>query len=202
LASHSNVLGLRRVPLGQRPNLDLGLGDSGDLGDLGLGDLGDLGDLGFASGGLGDLGLGIGSGFALGFIFCLGTHSFVILFRTIPLGHLFDLTGLTLFLFLPESIFDFVFVFDFTGDDRDILAGDAGSVSGASVISQKSNGKHPVLMANWSGLKGFANTVYSFPFLLISSKIIFRGNIYSLSFLNTAFDTILIKGNPSSRYII
>jgi hypothetical protein len=120
LASHSNVLGLRRVPLGQRPNLDLGLGDSG----FALGDLGDLGDLG-------SLG-SFASGFAFCLIFCLGTHSFVILFRTIPLGHLFDLTGIILF--LPESIFDFVFVFvfDFAGDDRDILAGSESCESCAS----------------------------------------------------------------------
>jgi hypothetical protein len=95
LASQSNVLGLRRVPLGQRSILAF--------------DLGDLGDFAFI---LTD---------CLKLLFCLGTHSFVILFRTIPLGHLFDLTGIILL--LPESIFDFAFAFDFLGDDRDILAG-------------------------------------------------------------------------------
>jgi hypothetical protein len=94
LGTHNNVLGLRRVPLGQRPNLALG---------------------GFGSGS--GSGLGSGFGVALVFIFCLGTHSFVILFRAIPLGHLFDLTGLTLSLLLAESAFDFSLV----GDDDNFL---------------------------------------------------------------------------------
>jgi len=123
-------------------------------------------------------------------------------------NHLFDLTGIILF--LPESIFDFVF--DFTGDGTDFLTDSLAdilddildeSVAGeAGWISQVSNGKHPVLIANWSFLKGLAITVYSLPFLLISSNIIFRGSKYSLSSINCVVDTILIKGNPSSRYII
>jgi hypothetical protein len=99
LGTHNNVLGLRRVPLGQRAIFVLG---------------------GFGSGS------GSGLGFALVFIFCLGTHSFVILFLTIPLGHLFDLTGLTLSLIFPESAFDFTLV----GDDDNFLDFIDDSVAG------------------------------------------------------------------------
>jgi hypothetical protein len=62
-------------------------------------------------------GLAFALAFGSGLIFCLGTHSFVILFLTVPLGHLFDLTYLTLSLIFPESAFDFTF----RGDDDNFL---------------------------------------------------------------------------------
>jgi hypothetical protein len=87
LTSHSNVLGLRRVPLGQRPNLAF------------------------------DFVIVLGFDLVItdGCLFCLGTHSFVILCLTIPLGHLFNLIDIILFLLLPESTFDFTF--DRDGDN-------------------------------------------------------------------------------------
>jgi hypothetical protein len=96
LGSHSNVLGLRRVPLGQRAILAFALG-------FGIGIGVGICLISFLTGLTGLTGL-------LG----LGTHSFVNLFLTIPSGHLFNLTGLTLsFLLLLELLFVFNFDLDF-----------------------------------------------------------------------------------------
>jgi hypothetical protein len=74
---------------------------------------------------------------ALATFVSFGTHSFVILSRIIPLGHLFNLTGmaLSLVLPLPESTFDLGFGFGFGVDDVDSFVGETVGVTVGTTIS-------------------------------------------------------------------